>query len=130
MDSETINKNLSDIMIESEEDEELQPTMDQGSEWKIVDTVQRKASVKMFLSKYSVPTTNSFEVLSQQDTSEMEAVEQQPRASTSSAPNSTKPNTPSAKKKAKKPPPIVIHSKVDKHKQFCEAIDEEIKNVM
>lgn len=123
MDGVTINQNLQEII--GNDDENASNAMSQGDStlWKVVPSHQKGNGLKMLLARYAVPTNNSFQVLATQNTTEREVGE------SSATLSSQQKRTPSANpaKKLKSPPPIVLHSKVLHHRQFCEELGENIK---
>lgn len=81
--------------------------------------------IKKFLTQYNVETTNSFEALTNQNAQEMDLDTQPSGAKRSTVTNSQ--TLDRNKTKTKRPPPIVLHSKVNHHGKFCKEIDNDIK---
>lgn len=113
--ADRVNTNPEIIEID---EENSNPTKD--TQWKIMNTGQKPRSLKMLLTKYSVPLNNTFEVLAENSSTNMETNENQPQATKT-------PEQAVNGKIKRRPPPIVLHSKVAKHKEFCKEIDNEIK---
>lgn len=129
IDNVTISKNLPEVN-EVNTEHNTPTMMEEDNHDKLVIPEHNKAGIKMFLTKYSIPTKNSFEVLTpiaSQNTNNFEETHQPSTSASKPEPPVIKPRLVSTSAKLKRPPPIVLHSKVDHHKNLCSKIDSDIK---
>lgn len=121
----TSSQNLSEP-ISTDKDAPNPNTLTENNQSHCRIASNQEGSMKAYLTKYNIPTNNSFEVLSKQV--DQEAIEMETTEPETTNKNMRKTNTPqNTNNKPRRPPPLVIHSKVNQHKNFCEVVNKEIK---